>query len=385
MRKVYKFRLYPTKPQLKNLERTLELCRYVYNKSLEERERVWDEEGKTLSKYSLNAMLPIWKKDVPELKDVFSQTLQEVQERVDLAFKHFFRRIKKGENPGYPRFKGKGWYDSFCYPQMGFKVKDDRIYLSKIGEVYLVKHREIYGSIKRVYVCRKNDKWYVCLIVDCDKEILGEQKHDYPSVGIDVGLESFATLSTHGKFDFSDGEKIPNPRFLQNEEKVLVKAQRKLSKAKKGTPERFKCRKVVTRVHERIGNRRNDFVQQLSRKLVNNYDLIAFENLNIKKMIQKHRLAKSISDAAWRMLINATMYKAESAGTTVVLVNPANTSKTCSKCGELVAKDLNDRIHKCPYCGLVIDRDENAAINILRLGLQSDIRKKDKEAHELFR
>jgi putative transposase len=384
MRKVYRFRLYPTKPQLKRLERTLDLCRYVYNKTLEERKKAWEEKGETLSKYSLNAFLPEWKKDYPILKEVFSQTLQEVQERVDLAFKHFFRRVKNGENPGYPRFKGKGWYDSFCYPQMGFEVKENTIYLSKIGEVYMVKHRPIKGRVKRVCIRRKNSKWYACLTVEYDEKIMSGQKKDYPSTGIDMGLDSFATLSTKGMYDFpSDGYKIPNPRFFRIEEQALAKAQRKLSKAEKGTPERASARKVVARVHERIGNRRQEFVNQLSRKLVDNYAFIAFEDLNIKCMVQNHCLAKSISDTAWRMLINATKYKAESAGTTVVLVNPANTSKICSKCGTMVEKELNDRIHKCPCCGLVMDRDENAAINILRLGLQSGARKKSEEAHQL--
>lgn len=170
MRKVYRFRLEPTKPQLKRMERTLDLCRHVYNKTLEERRKAWEEKGETLSKYSLNAFLPEWKKDYPSLKEVFSQTLQEAQERVDLAFKHFFRRVRNGENPGYPRFKGKGWYDSFCYPQMGFKINDARIYLSKIGMVYMVKHRPIMGKVKRVIVRRKNEKWYACLAVEYDEK-----------------------------------------------------------------------------------------------------------------------------------------------------------------------------------------------------------------------
>ncbi|AFD00824.1 transposase, IS605 OrfB family, central region [Methanocella conradii HZ254] len=359
MRKVYKFRLYPTKPQLKKLGRTLELCRYVYNKTLETRKKAWEEDGRTLSKYSLNNLLPEWKKEDPELKEVFSQTLQEVQERVDLAFKYFFRRLKNGDNPGYPRFKGKGWYDSFCYPQMGFKVHDNSVYLSKIGEVYMVKHREIEGEIKRICVRRKNNKWYACITADVRPAEISNSL----AVGVDVGLESFATLST--------GEKIANPRFFREDEKALAKAQRKLSKTEKGTPRRDRAMKVVSRIHERIGNRRYDFVHQLSRKLVNRFGLIAFEDLSIKKMVKNHRLAKSVSDAAWRMLINATRYKAESAGTKVVLVNPANTSKMCSRCGQIVEKTLDERVHRCPCCGLVMDRDENAAINILRLGLQS--------------
>lgn len=372
MHKIYKFRLYPTKAQLTKLERTLELCRMVYNETLAYRKDKYELEHISVSNYESHNLLPQWKREYPDLKEVFSQTLQEVQERVELAFRAFFRRVKNGEKPGYPRFKGRGWYDSFCYPQMGFAVKEDSIYLGKIGEVYLVKHREIEGDVKRVCVRRKNDKWYACLTVEYDEKIMMGQKRDYPSIGIDVGLESFATLS--------NGEKIENPRFFRQEEKALAKAQRKLSKAEKGTPERDKARNVVARVHERIGNHRYEFVQQLSRKIVDEYGFIAFENLNIKDMVQNHCLAKSISDAAWRMLINATKYKAESAGTTVVLVNPAYTSQICSRCGTLVPKDLSNRTHNCPSCGLVMDRDENAAINILRLGLQSAIRKKDREA-----
>jgi putative transposase len=182
-------------------------------------------------------------------------------------------------------------------------------------------------------------------------------------VGIDMGLSSFATLS--------DGTAIPNPRFFRLEEKELAKAQRKLSTATKGSPERKKAVGAVQRVHERIANKRYNFIHQLSRRLVDDYTFIAFEDLNIKNMLKNHCLAKSISDAAWNMLISATKYKAESAGSIVALVNPANTSKMCPRCGLLVEKTLADRTHKCNSCGLVLDRDHNAAINILRLGLQS--------------
>jgi len=182
-------------------------------------------------------------------------------------------------------------------------------------------------------------------------------------VGIDVGLESFATLSNR--------EKIDNPRFFRSEEKALAKAQRRLSKYEKGTPERRKALKVVQRTHERIANRRYDFAHQVSHNLVEKFGLIAFEDLSITKMLKNHCLAKSISDAAWRMLVITTSYKAESAGSKVVLVDPRNTSQLCSRCGLKVTKSLSDRVHECPQCGLVMDRDENAAINILRLGLQS--------------
>ena len=188
-------------------------------------------------------------------------------------------------------------------------------------------------------------------------------------VGIDVGLESFATLS--------NGEKISNPRFFREEEKELARVQRKLSKAPKGTPERKKALKVVELVHERIADRRNDFANKVSRQLVDRYGVIIFEDLDIKNMLKNHSLAKSISDVAWNMLVKATESKAAYAGSKVVLVDPRQTSQMCSRCGLIVKKDLSLRVHSCPECGISMDRDLNAAINILRLGMQS-LRKNDR-------
>jgi putative transposase len=169
----------------------------------------------------------------------------------------------------------------------------------------------------------------------------------------------------------SNGEAIANPKFFRSDEKRLAKAQRKLSAATKGSPERHKRRKVVARVHERIANKRRNFAHQESRKLVNRFAIIVFENLNIRGMLKNHCLAKSISDAAWSQLVQFTNYKAANAGRKCIQVNPRNTSKACSGCGLIVEKDLSVRIHDCSGCGLVLDRDHNAAINILALGLQS--------------
>jgi len=182
-------------------------------------------------------------------------------------------------------------------------------------------------------------------------------------VGVDVGLKSFITLS--------NGDRVDNPRFFVQEEKALAKAQRKLSKAQKGSLKRDRALKVVHRVHERIANKREDFIQKLSLSLVKSYDIIVFEDLNIKGMVKNHCLAKHIADAAWSKLIASTSYKAEWAGKRVELVNPSNTSKIYSGCGQMVLKSLSERVHQCPFCGLTLDRDHNAAINILRLGLQS--------------
>jgi putative transposase len=359
--KAYRYRLYPTKSQVSRMEQTLELCRWVYNETLAMRKSAWEQEQRSISYYESKRQIPLWKKEHPELKQVYSQVLQDVSMRVDLAFKAFFRRVKAGENPGYPRFKGKGRYDSFTYPQYGFKLDGDRLHLSKIGDVKIVLHRPVEGTIKTLTIRRSSTgKWYACFSVEYDPSPVRQNNGE---IGIDVGLESFATLS--------NGEKIENPRFFRTDEKALAKAQRRFSKAEKGTPEQKKARKIVARIHERIANRRLNFAHQTSRKVVDRFGTIVFEDLDIQNMQKNHHLAKSIADVAWNMFIRITESKAEDAGSRVVLVNPRNTSQMCSRCGMIVAKTLSDRAHSCPQCGLVMDRDQNAAINIMRLGLQS--------------
>jgi putative transposase len=362
MHKVYRYRLYPTKAQETIMNQTLELCRFVYNQTLAIRKDAWEQEQKSISNYDTHNLLPSWKAQHLELKTVHSQVLQETQQRVDLAFKAFFRRVKAGEKEvGYPRFKGKGRYDSFTYPQLGFSLKETTLKLSKIGDVKIKLHRAIEGTVKRLNINRRSSgKWFACFTTEYEPKT--QPFKDGAVVGIDVGLTSFATLS--------NGEKVENPRFFRHDEKALAKAQRKLSAQEKGTPKRAKARKVVSRIHERIGSRRNDFVHQLSRAIVNRFGIVAFEDLNVKGMVQNRYLAKSIGDAAWTQFINATQNKAEEAGSIVVLVNPNNTTQECSRCGQIVKKELKDRKHSCD-CGYVADRDENAAINILRRGLTS--------------
>ena len=357
----FKYRLHPSKSQRTKLMQTLEICRSVYNETLATRKSTWEQEHKTLSLHDTNKLLPIWKQEHPDLKGVYSQVLQNVQERVDLAFKAFFRRVKAGEKPGYPRFRGVGWYDSFTFKQFGFELLGNGLLLSKIGVVKVVLHRPIQGRIKTLTIRRDAiGNWYACFACEVEGEHLPSSDL---AVGIDMGLESFATLSS--------GVKVENPRFLRLDEKELAKAQRKLSRADKGTLERANRRRAVQHIHQRIANRRKDFAHQLSRAWVDRFGMIAFEKLNGKNMLQDHRLAKSISDAAWNQLIQYTTYKAENAGRVVVLVDPRNTSKECSGCGTMVEKSLAVRVHACPVCGLVMDRDENAANNILRLGLES--------------
>jgi putative transposase len=362
MVQTYRYRLYPTKSQYCILQRQLDICRWVYNDALAYRKNAWENEKRQVKHFETQDRLPHLKIDHPELREVHSHVLQNVTLRLELAFKSFFRRVKNGEKPGYPRFKGKGWYDSFTYTESGFKLTEDVLHLSKIGDIKVKLHRKVEGKITRLTVRRSSTgKWFVSFLTDHDnkKPLPGSDK----SVGIDVGISSFAVLS--------NGTKIDNPRFIKSSENALAKAQKKLSKQPKGTPERAKARKVVARVHEKIANIREDFIQKTSHDLVDSYGVICFEKLNIKSMVGNHCLAKSIMDCAWGKLVQYTSYKAASAGRIVVLVDPNGTSQMCSACGKKVAKDLSIRVHDCPCCGLVLDRDHNAAINILRLGLQS--------------
>ena len=368
MPKIFRYRIYPTKAQITKLNETLELCRWVYNETLAFRKNAWETEQIRISYFDSKKMVPIWKKEKPELKTVHSHTLQDVTMRVDLAFQAYFRRVKAGEKAGYPRFKGKGWYDSITYLQSGFALENNILTLSKIGDIKVKLHRPIGGNIKRLTIRRSTtQKWFVSILTDNDS--YNPLKSSVKSIGIDVGIHSFATLS--------DGTFVENPRFYVKEQKNLAKVQRKHSKQTKGTPERKKALNVLCRVHERITNKREDFTQKLSKILVDNFGTICFEDLNITKMVKNPLYAKGIMDAAWNKLVTYTSYKAENAGRKVILVNPFNTSQMCSRCGKLVEKDISERTHNCPFCNLSIDRDFNASINILRLGLQS-VRKTDR-------
>jgi putative transposase len=360
MLKTFKYRLYPTKKQARQMQATLEECRWLWNYLLEQRKTAWKERKESLTYYQQTAILPRLKQQRPSLKHVHSQVLQNVAARIDLAFQAFFRRIKAGEKPGYPRFCGRGRYDSFTYPQSGFQLAGDRLHLSKIGDVRVILHRPIEGKIKTCTIRRTaTGDWFATFSCEVEAKPLPPSSE---GVGIDVGLESFAVLS--------DGTVIDNPRFFRRDEKDLARAQRKLSQAEKGTREYVRRRKAVAKIHKRIANRRNDFAHQLSRHIVNRFGFIAIEDLSVNRMVHNRCLSKSVMDAAWSQFFQYLSYKAECAGRTLVRVNPAYTSQDCSRCGHRQAKKLNDRIHDCSCCGLKIDRDLNAALNILALGRQ---------------
>jgi len=366
--RTYKYRIYPNKTEEKNLLSTLEICRRTYNGLLNLRKNTWEIEKISISQFSCNKVICGWKKDDDKyfLNSVYSQVLQNVSDRVDKAYQNFFRRVKSGEIPGFPRFKGLGQYNSFTYPQKGFNLFTDdsgKIFLklSKIGNIKVILHREINGKIKTCTIRKTlSNKWYVTF--SCELPDVEQVSKINNPIGIDCGLNNFVTLS--------NGQKVDTQRFFRIGEEKLEKLDYNLSISRSESFERKENKKRLILAHEKIANRRSNFSHHISRWLVNNFDYIVFEDLDINKMIKNHKLAKSIQDAVWNQLIQYTQYKAENAGTWVKLVNPAYTSQTCSNCGNIKKKSLGERWHNCD-CGLSIDRDENAAINILRLGIQS--------------
>lgn len=351
----YRYRIYPSKKQIRRLSKNLDVCRRMYNELLEINIETYKNTGKGLTGYDLNNCIKYLDTNTDV---VYAQVKQNINDRISKAFKSFFRRCKERKSGkrvkvGFPRFKKS--YKSITYPQKGFRFKSDkRLYISKIGNIPIIKHREIKGKIKTMTIKRTpSNQWFV--VFSCEAEPK-ERKHSNKKIGIDVGLESFAT--------FSDGTKIENPRFLVESEKKLKKYQRRLSRKKKGSKNRMKARLKLARVHNHISNQRDGFLHKQSRWIADNYGFIAVEKLNIKNMVRNHYLAKSISDASWNSFIQKLCYKAESAGAEFVQVDSRGTTQECSKCGREVSKSLAVRTHKCS-CGLVLDRDHNSAINIL--------------------
>jgi putative transposase len=366
MLKTFKYRLYPTKQQQRLLDQQLEECRWLYNHLLAERRDAWEQRQESLRYYDQAMSLPGLKVERSSLAGVHSQVLQNVAVRIDLAFKAFFRRVKTGETPGYPRFRGRRRYDSITFPQVPVGCRLDaekkRVRVANAGQVKLLLHRPLEGTPKTATISRSSTgKWYVCFSCECVEQ--APLPETGQRVGIDVGLKTFATVS--------DGQEIANPRFFRCEEHALAKAQRRLSKEEKGTSERARRRKIVARVHERIAWRRGDFTHQHSRRVVNQFDLIAVEDLSVNRMTHNHRLAKSIHDAAWNQFADLLSYKAAWAGRKFVAVNPAYTSQDCSQCGHRQSLSLSDRASTCPCCGVVLDRDFNASLNILGVGLHT--------------
>lgn len=352
-----KYRLYPTNVQAKTMSDTCWLCSIVYNRFLAERIDLYGKEKKSIRTFDQINAIPSLKNEIPRLKDVFSQTLQEVPRRLQKSFDAFFRRIKSGDKEkGFPKFRPARTYDSFTYPQSGFKLvsETNRVELSKIGSVKIKLHRPIQGKIKTLTIRRRGQHWYACF--SCEIETTNKEKTNL-NVGVDVGLTNL--LAT------SDGILFPPAKHLRNSERKLKRLQRAVSRKKKGGSNRRKAVRKLARLHERITNQRKDTAFKAAHSLFTHYDGIAIEDLSIKNMVQDKYLSKPIHDSGWGILKQALVSKAQQWNKTLVFVDPKYTSQDCSQCGTRVHKSLAQRVHKCPNCGLVLNRDVNAAINIL--------------------
>ena len=399
-RKAFKYRLYPNKEQEQTLFWTLTRCRELYNAALTERRDAYNFHVRQHPNYydkatrqqltkELTVNYPEQKGTLPQIKaelreeyqDIHSQVLQDVLLRLERAFQNFFRRVREGAGePGYPRFKGRHRYDSFTYPQGGFSVdvqeKRATLTLSKIGTIKVKLHRKLEGKMKTCTVKHEAGQWYV--VFSCEVAPPEPLPALDSEVGIDLGITHFAALS--------DGTFIESPRYLRQAEKKLAKRHQALSRKKRGSHRRDKARQLVAKAHRKIKNQRRDFHQKHSTQLVKQYQTIVFEELEIQNLTKhakpkqdeqgtylpngasaKSGLTKSILDAGWGQFQQMCVTKAACAGHTVLKVNPRYTSQVCSQCGTVRKKSLEERWHSCE-CGCSLDRDTNAALNILRLG-----------------
>jgi putative transposase len=360
VRKTYKYKLKPTPEQERILDRTLMLCRHVYNAAIEERREAWQKRGVSVGYYQQKAELPPIKAEMPEYGGVHSQVLQDVVQRVDRAFHAFFRRVQAGETPGYPRFHGRNRYNSLTYPQFGNGATLDNGFLvfSKIGRIGVRWSRPIDGTPKTVTISREANGWHVCF--SCADVPIHPLPPTGQETGIDLGLESFATLST--------GERIFHPGWYRQAERRLMTAQRRVSRRKKGSARRRKAVRLLASAHLKVKRQRADFHHKAALRLVQTNDTIYHEDLQTANLLKNHHVAKSIQDAGWSRFLSILSAKAAYAGRRVVAVPPAYTSQACSGCGVIVQKGLSIRWHSCPDCGMSLHRDHNAAKNIERLG-----------------
>ena len=358
MLKVFRYRLYPTTAQRERLEATLETCRRFYNDCLGERKAVYETEGRTVGKVEQLRRVKVHKVNNPFAADVHSHILQVVVADLQKAFDAFFRRVQAGETPGYPRFKGVSRFRSFGLKEHGngFKIDGRRLKLSGIGRIAVRWHRGIEGGkIKTVRICKKAGKWYAAF--SCEVEAQPLRPVD-TEVGIDAGLSSLFVLSS--------GEHVENPRWYRESQRKLRVLQRAAARKKRGGANRHKAVAVLARFTEHVANQRKDFLNKLASTLVCCFGRIAVEDLSIGRMA-KGRFAKSILDAGWGYFRQRLQSKAENAGRTVALVDPAYTTQDCCQCGHRQKLSLRERWYSCS-CGNSRHRDENAALNVLSAG-----------------
>lgn len=356
MLRTFQFRLRPNATQAATLTRILADNCETYNAALQERREAWKLQRKSISYRDQQAELTELRKD-PAFQWMACDIMRDPLRRIDRALKAFFRRCKAGEKPGLPRFRSRQRYASFSFGECNRPIVRDRsIKVPNVGDIRMRGGRPVNGSAKTCTVKRDGKRWTASVVCD-----IGEAPAMVvvsKAVGIDVGLTNFVTLS--------DGRAIENPRWARKYGARIAAANRLLSRKQRRSRNHDRALEILRRAHQRAAYARKNFTHHVSKWLVSNYDLIAFEKLSIKGMV-RGRLAKSILDAAWAQLIWQISYKAEKAGRYAIAVNPRGTSIRCSGCGADVRKTLADRQHNCA-CGVSLDRDHNAAKNILALG-----------------
>jgi putative transposase len=358
--KIFKYKLKPTPSQERAMAFVVRRCGEVYNAALEERREAWQKCGVSVTEAQQSAQLPEVKEVRPEYREIHSQVLQDVLIRLERAFQRFFARVKNGDTPGYPRFHGANRHTSFTYKQFGNGATVDNgfLVLAKIGRIAVRWSRPLEGTPKTVTLSWEADGWYVCF--SCADVPIQPLPLTGKETGVDLGIEAFATLS--------NGARILSPGWYRKAERALKTAQRRVSRRKKGSNRRRKAVSLLAKAHQKARRQRADFHHKTALALVRTNDVIYHEGLQVRNRVKNHHLAKSISDAGWAAFLTILSYKAACAGRSVIAVNPAFTSQTCSGCGVLVQKGLSVRWHACPECGTSLHRDHNAAKNIERLG-----------------
>ncbi len=360
MLKAYKYRLYPNKVQRELLEKHFGCCRFIYNWGLDAKKKAYKETGKSLPINDLIKKIPELKKELEWLKEVNAQSLQSALRNLDSAYSKFFKKQGK-----FPRFKNKFSKQSFQCPQnVTVDFENNMINIPKIKGIKIKLHRIFIGKIKTVTISKtKTDEYYASILIDNDEPLpIPVKPQKELSIGVDVGIKSFAVLS--------NGEIVANPRYLIESEKRLKRAQRQLSRKKKGSANRNKARMKVAKLHEEVANQRKDFQHKISKSLIDNYDAIVLEDLSIINMVKNHHLAKHITDVGWGTFRTFCEYKAIWYGKNVKIIGRFEpSSKMCNICG-FINKNLTlkDRIWTCQNCGTEHDRDINAAKNILNFG-----------------
>ena len=337
----------------------IEGCRQLYNACLEQR-IVERRNGRSISRYDQQKGLTELRQENEFFGSIGVHVLRSALGRIDRAYQGFFRRVKKNEAPGFPRFKGRDRYDSFDWPKP--LIDSNQVFVPKLGKVRFNDYRPLQGVPKAAVIERKAGRWFISIQCDLGPAptklaVVDEAK----TTGIDLGLTTFATLS--------NGEEIGNPRFYRTSEKQLAERQRKLSRKQRGSKSRQRAKLLDAKMYAHISNQRLDFARKLAKNLFSRFDFVGFEELNIRKMVKTPSFSKSINDVAWGIFLRCLTCKAEEAGKWAVGVNPSGTSQDCSRCNEKVPKELSVRTHDCPKCGLVLGRDHNAAQNVLQRAL----------------